>query len=121
MSDYIKVLEFRVMCFSDAPYNAFSKMSFAAAIQALKLGFAVRRHDWNKYQCVIKQIPAYIDKDIIPKMQSLPQSAKNLILECSGSIDYTDQCLVYNAETGRADSWSPSVSDIFANDWEIIM
>ena len=61
-----------------------------------------------------------IESDIIPKMQSLPQSAKDLILKGKGFIDYTSQCLIYNENTGRADSWVPSISDVFAEDWEIV-
>lgn len=69
---------------------------------------------------VFKQIPAHIESDIIPKMQSLPQSAKDLILKGKGFIYYTSQCLIYNENTGSADSWVPSISDVFADDWEIV-
>lgn len=34
-------------------------------------------------------------------------------------IDYTSQMLIINPD-GRADSWVPSVSDVFAEDWEIL-
>ena len=69
---------------------------------------------------VFKQVPAHIESDIIPKMQSLSQSAKDLILRSKGFIDYTSQCLIYNENNGRADSWVPSISDVFAEDWEIV-
>lgn len=36
-------------------------------------------------------------------------------------IDYTSQCLIYNRKTGRADSWVPSISDVFAKDWELVV
>ena len=94
---------------------------FGDAIDVLKQGGAIRRKGWNdKWVFVIKQIPAHIESDIIPKMQSLPQSAKDLILKGKGFIDYTSQCLIYNENTGRADSWVPSISDVFADDWEIV-
>ena len=97
------------------------RMSFGIAIQALKFGLAIRRSGWNgKNLFVIKQVPAHIESDVIPNMQSLPQSAKNLILKGKGYIDYTSQCLIYNENTGRADSWVPSISDVFAEDWEIV-
>lgn len=96
-------------------------LNFGEAIEVLKQGGAVRRKGWNgKGLFVIKQVPSHIDSDIIPKMQSLPQSAKDLILEGKGFIDYTSQCLIYNENTGRADSWVPSISDVFAEDWEIV-
>lgn len=98
-----------------------SVMGFGDAIKVLKQGGTVRRSGWNgKGLMVFKQVPAHIDSDIIPKMQSLPQSAKDLILKSKGFIDYTSQCLIYNENTGRADSWVPSISDVFAEDWEIV-
>ena len=96
-------------------------MDFGDAIEVLKQGGAIRRTGWNgKGLFVIKQVPAHIGSDVIPKMQSLPQSAKDLILSGKGFIDYTSQCLIYNENTGRADSWVPSISDVFAEDWEIV-
>ena len=98
-----------------------SVMGFGDAVEVLKQGGAVRRSGWNgKGLMVFKQVPAHIESDIIPKMQSLPQSAKDLILKGKGFIDYTSQCLIYNENTGRADSWVPSISDVFAEDWEIV-
>lgn len=101
--------------------GGFGCLSFSIAIVLLAKGFAIRRTGWNgKGLFVIKQVPAHIDSNIIPKMQSLPQSAKDLILKGKGFIDYTSQCLIYNENTGRADSWVPSISDVFAEDWEIV-
>lgn len=96
-------------------------MCFGDAIEVLEQGGAIRRKGWNgKGLFVIKQVPAHIDCNVIPKMQSLPQSAKDLIMKGKGFIDYTSQCLIYNENTGRADSWVPSISDVFSNDWEIV-
>lgn len=97
-------------------------MTFGDAIEVLKQGGAIRRKGWNgKGMFVIKQVPSHIDSNIIPKMQSLPQSAKDLIMKGKGFIDYTCQCLIYNENTGRADSWNPSIADVFAEDWEIVL
>lgn len=98
-----------------------SAMGFGDTIEVLKQGGAIRRSGWNgKGLMVFKQVPAHITEEIIPKMQSLPQTAKDLILKGKGFIDYTSQCLIYNENTGRADSWVPSISDVFAEDWEIV-
>ena len=97
-------------------------LNFGQAIEYLKDGLAVRREGWNgKGLIVFKQVPAHIESNVIPKMQSLPQSAKDLILKGKGFIDYTSQCLIYNENIGRADSWVPSISDVFAEDWEIVL
>ena len=34
-------------------------------------------------------------------------------------IDDTNQMLIINSD-GRADSWVPSSSDVFAEDWEVV-
>ena len=102
-------------------YREVGSVNFGGAIDLLKAGLAVRRKGWNgKGLFVVKQVPSHITGDIIPNMQSLPQSAKDLILNGKGFIDYTSQCLIYNGNTGRADSWVPSISDVFADDWELV-
>lgn len=96
-------------------------LNFGEVIEILKQGGLARRKGWNgKGLFVIKQVPAHIESDVIPRMQSLPQSAKDRILKGKGFVDYTSQCLIYNENIGRADSWVPSVSDIFAEDWEVV-
>lgn len=94
---------------------------FGTIIQALREGKACRRSGWNgKGLFIVKQVPAHITSDIIPKMQSLPQSAKNILLSRENPhIDYTNQMLIIHPD-GRADSWVPSSSDVFAEDWEIL-
>lgn len=101
--------------------GGFSGFSFGVAITLLEHGFILRRSGWNGKDIVVfKQVPAHIDGTIIPNMQSLPKSAKSLIMDSAAHIDYTSQCLIYNQKTGRADSWVPSVSDVFATDWELV-
>ena len=95
--------------------------TFGTAVLLLKAGMAVRRAGWNgKGLFVVKQVPSHITADIIPKMQSLPQSAKDIIMaRKEPHIDYTNQMLIINPD-GRADSWVPSSSDVFAEDWELV-
>ena len=101
---------------------ATEELSFGSAISALSNGLAVRRSGWNgKGLFVVKQIPAHITSDIIPKMQSLPQSAKDILMKRENPhIDYTNQMLIVNPD-GRADSWVPSLSDVFADDWVVVL
>ena len=102
-------------------YHRFGNMFFGEAVEALKSGLAIRREGWNgKGLFVVKQIPAHITEDIIPKMQSLPQSAKDILMSRDNpQINYTNQMLIINPD-GRADSWVPSSSDVFAEDWEVV-
>ena len=104
-----------------AAYHEVGAMNFGEVIEALKSGLAIRRAGWiGKGLFVIKQVPAHITGDIIPNMQSLPQSAKDILMKRDNPhIDYTNQMLIVNPD-GRADSWVPSSSDVFAEDWEVV-
>ena len=95
---------------------------FGTAIKFLEAGGAIRRSGWNgKGLFVVKQVPSHITGDIIPNMQSLPQSVKNLLMSCDNPhIDYKNQMLIINQD-GRADSWVPSSSDVFSVDWEVVV
>ena len=114
---------------SFSPKSVFEKsyrpvvgMNFGHAIEALRAGKCLRRSGWNgKGMFICKQIPATLEGMVIPKLQNLPQSAKDIILAREGTpkIAYTNQMLIIHPD-GRADSWVPSVSDVFAEDWEIV-
>lgn len=107
--------------FEETYREAGDDLDFGCAIDLLKSGVAVRRKGWNgKGLFVVKQIPSHIEGDIIPKMQSLPQIAKDILMSRENPhIDYTNQMLIINPN-GRADSWVPSSSDVFAEDWEVV-
>ena len=102
-------------------YREVGSVNFGGAIDLLKAGLAVRRKGWNgKGLFIVKQVPSHITGDIIPKMQSLPQIAKDILMKRENPhIDYTNQMLIINPD-GRADSWAPSSSDVFADDWEVV-
>lgn len=102
-------------------YREVGSVNFGGAIDLLKAGLAVRRKGWNgKGLFIVKQVPSHITGEIIPNMQSLPQSAKNILMSRENPhIDYTNQMLIINTD-GRADSWVPSSSDVFAEDWEVV-
>lgn len=120
MEDYMQALALRAT-YMEAGQGGFCGFNFGVAVTLLKKGFVLRRAGWNgKGLMVFKQVPTDIGAEIIPGMQSVPVEAKRLILESAKHIDYTSQCLIYNRQTGRADSWVASISDIFAEDWELV-
>ena len=96
------------------------KLNFGQAIEALKQGKRVAREGWNgKGLFIFMQIPAEINEEIIPKMQSLPQSVKDEFAKRGGSIKYKNQlAMVYpdNAIYG----WVASPSGVLEEDWTIL-
>lgn len=102
-------------------------MDFGQAIEALKEGKRVRRTGWNgKGLFVFRQVPSTINREIVPKMQSLPQSVKdeferrfNDPNEQIDTISYDNQLALVN-QSNLITGWSPSVSDSLATDWIVL-
>lgn len=98
--------------------------TFGQALVALQRGFNIARKEWGGKCFIVKQINSDIASDIVPKMQSLPDSAKKEISKyADGSIHYRDQCLVVypDAEYGcMATNYVPDWQDMFSNDWVIV-
>lgn len=119
--EYLYLLQDRIASMSNMT-TTLGEFDFGTAVKFLKAGGAVRRAGWsNKGLFVVKQVPAHITEDIIPNMQSLPQIAKDILMAREvPHIDYTNQMLIINPN-GRADSWVPSSSDVFAEDWELVI
>lgn len=65
-------------------------MNFGKAIERVKTrSYIARRANWDDDMFIFAQIPANINEETIPKMQSLPDVVKREIIE-SGftSLDY---------------------------------
>lgn len=106
----------------EATYKEVSSdnLTFGEALEALKEWKLISRKGWNgKGMFIVKQIPSTIGLEIIPKMQSLPQSVKDVLIQRNQPINYQSQMLIINSE-GKADSWVPSSSDCFAEDWIVV-
>lgn len=98
-------------------------MSFGEALQALEAGKCVARKGWITTCFVVKQIDSDIPDEVVPKMQSLPQHAKNLLNAFGvGSISYRSQCLlVEQAGDGNgATNYVPDWVDMFEKDWFVL-
>ena len=88
------------------------------AIEMINNFYVMRRSAWDKGLVVFRQVPASIQSDIIPKMQSVPERAKDIIMNSANHIEYKNQLLMYNMNTGEANSWNPTASDLMTFDWE---
>ena len=96
-------------------------MNFQEALKAMNEGHAVRRtNDWPRNYVVFAQIPQFVNKDIIPKMTSVPETVKDLIMNNSQCISYHDQCIMLDVETGSAEYFVPTIKNCNADDWEIV-
>jgi hypothetical protein len=101
--------------------------NFGQAIEALKQGKRVARQGWNgKGLFVFMQVPSQIGKDIVPKIQSLPQTVKDEFQrrfespsEQIDAIYYDNQLALVNT-SNLITGWSPSTSDALAEDWFIL-
>jgi len=99
-------------------------LSFGQAIDLLKDGKMVTRQGWNgKDLFVFMQVPATIQKEIVPKMQSLPDAVKEQFQkrfdtpsEQIDAIYYSNQ-LALVSKSNMITGWTPSTSDALANDW----
>lgn len=95
-------------------------MNYGQAIQAVDQGEIISRLGWNgKGRFVFKQVPCEIGKDIIPKMQSVPQKAKDHILALGVTLKYRNQMAICDSD-GNVDSWVASSSDTFATDYFVV-
>ena len=92
-------------------------MNFGEALLALKEGMMIARVGWNgKDLFIFRQVPAEINKDIVPSMQSLPQAVKGVFKERGMHIYYSNQLALVDSGNNIS-GWSPSTADALADDW----
>lgn len=103
--------------------HPYQNLSFGEALQALEAGKCIRRESWIGDKFVVKQIDSDISAEIVPKMQSLPDSAKELIGKTADKdIHYRNQCLVIKQfpSSSVATNYVPDWNDMFAKDWMVL-
>lgn len=103
--------------------HPYQSLSFGEALQAFETGRCVRRESWIGDKFVVKQIDSDIPAEVVPKMQSLPDSAKKIINKTHREdIHYRNQCLmiVQDTETSVATNYVPDWNDMFAKDWMVL-
>lgn len=100
-------------------------MNIGKAVEAIHEGKMARRKEWNPDFFIFKQVPSEVKKDIVPKMQSLPQSVKDAFErrfndpnEQIDAIYYSNQVALVQ-QSNLITAYTPTVIDLLANDWEI--
>ena len=93
-------------------------MNFGKAIERVKTcSYIARRANWDDDMFIFAQIPANINEETIPKMQSLPDVVKYEIIELDfTSLNYQNQICKF--DNGVITYYTPTGDEIFANDWE---
>lgn len=93
-------------------------MNFGEAIERVKTrSYIARRFNWDDDVFIFAQIPANINKETIPKMQSLPEVVKREIVDAGfTTLDYQNQICKF--DNGVITYYTPTGDEIFADDWE---
>lgn len=93
-------------------------MNFGETIERVKTrSYIARRVNWDDNVFIFSQVPAYINEEIIPKMQSLPEVVKREITEAGiTSLSYQNQICKF--DNGNITYYTPTGNEIFADDWE---
>lgn len=97
-------------------------MLFAEIIGGLQVGHNYARQAWGGNKFISLQIPADISDNVIPRMQSLNEEAKCLLMDHGDSmVHYRNQVLLVSLGPGDnqniATYFVPTWEDIFADDW----
>lgn len=74
------------------------ELNFGDALQILKIGGKVARKGWNGKGMHVRRV--------------------NLIT--TNNIPIDNECLILKNVNGCYNTWIPSITDIFAEDWEVI-
>ena len=101
--------------------NETETYNFGQVIEFLKGGKAMARLGWNgEKMFIVKQVPQTVAGITIMSVNSLPESAKELLRARNiPYLNYNNQMLIINKD-GEVNAWLPSSSDIFAHDWYIV-
>lgn len=93
-------------------------MNFGEAIEHVKTrSYIARRANWDDDMFIFAQIPANINEETIPKMQSLPEVVKREITEAGiTSLSYQNQICKF--DNCNITYYTPTGNEIFADDWE---
>lgn len=93
-------------------------MNFGEAIECVKTrSYIARRANWDDDAFIFAQVPADINEETIPKMQSLPEVVKREITEAGiTSLSYQNQICKF--DNCNITYYTPTGNEIFADDWE---
>lgn len=96
-------------------------MSTEEAIKAMQDGHMVREKDWEAcITGIFMQIPSEIPKDVIPKMSSLPQNVKDVLVNSDIEV------IIYHSQIAIVHhgyyitGYHLSTYELMEGEWEIV-
>ena len=94
-------------------------MDFGKAVDAMKHGIPVCREGWNgKGMFIFKQVETDVNKDSIPRMTSIPNAVKDILVKRDLNLIYMNQYAIVYPDN-KIYGWVASPSDISSNDWMV--
>lgn len=97
-------------------------MKFSEVLDALEAGERLTNSRLSGLGFICRLVPTIVDKDIIPKMNSLPEGVKEFLTD-RGDIRFIDQVLLFQwspmQEAYIATSYTPTWTDIFDPTWTV--
>jgi hypothetical protein len=101
-----------------------TNVSFSKAVEALKEGKLIARPQHLKNGAFIfMQVASNVPANVVPKMQSVPQAAKDVFAKRDAELFYDNQLALATPLANHSFTivgYSPSPTDTLANDWQII-
>ena len=100
-------------------------MKFEEVLDALRNGERLTNASLsNEHGFIVRHVNQTVPAEVVPKMTSLPDSAKEHIAGAGGcDLRFYDQVLLVHWDNMRgeykATGWSPSCYDLFREDWTI--
>lgn len=99
-------------------------MKFSEVLDALKDGERLTNSTLSNMSAfIVRHTPNIVPAAVVPKMNSLPESAKQHISECGSDLEFIDQVLLVYwqpmQERYVATSYTPSWGELFREDWTI--
>lgn len=99
-------------------------MKFDEVLEALRNGERLTNADLSVVGggFIVRHVPTVVDKEIIPRMNSLPEETKDFLKE-RGDLRFVDQVLLFRwspmQEAYFVTGYIPTWYDIFRTDWTI--
>jgi len=119
MHDYRYALSMRIVLVEHNKNTKFMSFNFGVALALLKTKHAVRRRDWYGKIFVVEN-DDNIKDGLKPYMEQMPQPIIDILTSGRGVVDYLKMSIIYESNEGHLIAWTPTISDMLAEDWEIV-